>query len=281
MSATHRVATFLVWLWRFTKGWLPQALATAATIFSIIWGSYGEKIWTNGSWAIICAVTLGMASLAAQVAVQRPSYMELSRRKEEADEKSKEKSKAIEQSFNVLLRKLAEHCKAASNSDRASVYYFHDDRFIMLARWSTHPTFTKPGRREYPTGQGAIGDAWDKGSVVMVLPATRKRWEQRLESHHGFPGGSTKSLTMHCKSIAALRIEADYHAVGVLVFESTDVNRASQKTLDIAMGSMLYATLCELVSAVAALTPRVEEVVEAAAQKPSASIPNWKPATTP
>ncbi|WP_167046673.1 hypothetical protein [Salinibacterium sp. ZJ454] len=276
MSTVQRVASAVVWLWRLTKGWLPQTLATAATIISIVWGSYGEKIWAEGLWALITAVALALASLVAQALLQRPSYMELAKLRAAAEDESKEKSQAIEQSITVLLRKLAEHCRMAANSDRASVYFFHDERFIMLARWSTHPTYTKPGRRDYPTGQGAIGEAWDRGSVVATLPSSRWRWDQRLEKHHGFPPGMPATLSMHSQSIAALRIDTNHHAVGVLVFESTDPDRASQDTLDTASVSMLYATLSELVGAIAALTPRVEEVAKNSAESQTSAPPKWK-----
>jgi hypothetical protein len=278
MTAVDRAARLVVWLWRLTKGWLPQVLATAATGLSIVWGSYGEKLWSDGSWAFGWAAVLLIGSVAAQVFLQRPSYMELSRQKEEAVGHSKEKSAAIDQAFKLLLRKLAEHCDVAENTDRASVYYFHEERFVMLSRWSMHPQYTKPGRKEYPIGQGAIGDAWDGRSIVSTLPATRAGWEQRLESRHGFPVGSTGTLTMHCRSIAALRIDVGDHAVGVLVFESIEPTRATQEALDIASTSLLFATLGELVSAIASLTPRIEEVVQAAAAKPTGTTRNWKSA---
>jgi len=282
MSATaahqplsERLARKLVWLWRLTKGWLPQTFGTLATALSIVWGGYGPDIWTKGGWALVLAIVFAASSLVSQALLQRPSYMELARRTEAADGESAAKSGALEQAFTVLLRKLAEHCQIDSNSDRVSIYYFHDERFVMLARWSTHPTYTRPGRSSYPTGQGAIGDAWDSGSVVTQLPGTRARWEQRLESRHNFAPGSTSALAMHCRSIAALRVESNRHAVGVLVFESIDENRASQQTLDTAKTSMLFATLSELVDAVASMTPRVEELTKAT-DRATPPAPKWK-----
>jgi len=276
VSLVERVARNIVWIWRLCKGWLPQAFGTAATVLSIIWGGYGDNIWSDGRWALVSAVVLATASLLSQFLLQRPSYMELSRLEEVANSQSTEKSRALEQAFTVLIRKLAEHCSINANSDRISVYYFHDEGFVMLARWSSHPTYTRAGRGSYPTGQGAIGEAWDRGSAVSILPPTRIRWEKSLEAHHGFPPGSTQGLSMHCQSIAAIRIDADHHAVGVLVFESADGTRASQSTLDTAKSSMLFATLSELVNAVATLTPRVEKITQDAAQR-STTAPNWKP----
>lgn len=200
--------------------------------------------------------------------------MALASQRDVAQEESTAKSDALEEALTVLLRNLAEHCGVARNTDRASVYDFHDERFIMLARWSIHPDYARPGRGEYPTGQGAVGEAWDHTSAVIVLPDTRGRWEQRLISQHGFHATEASGLLMHCQSIAALRLEANHHAVEVLVFESLDPLGSTQDRLDVATGSKLFATLRELVGAVASMTPRVEEVATAAAKAPP---PVWKP----
>jgi len=80
---------------------------------------------------------------------------------------------------------------------------------------------------------------------------------------------------MHCQSIAAHRIEHDHHAVGVIVFESTDPSRANQMTLDTLVDSKLYATLRELVAAVASWTPRVEAAKVTAPTQPLPG-PAWK-----
>ncbi|QAV70841.1 hypothetical protein ESZ53_10550 [Salinibacterium sp. UTAS2018] len=221
------------------------------------------------------AVSLGLLSLILQITLQRPTYMELSRREEQAVIESAVKSGAIERSLTVLIRYLAEHCSMAGNNDRVSVYYHHDQKFVMLARWSQNPGFATSGRGTYPIGQGAIGEAWESRSAVVELPATRARWNQRLERHHGFPKGTAANLTMHSLSIAALRIAANGESVGVVVFESTVKERATQDTLDTLEGSMLYATLRELVATVATLTPRVQEASKT--KPPSAPEPEaWR-----
>lgn len=261
-TAAIRLAESLVWLWRACKGWAPQVAASLGAIFSLIWAGYGDAIWAEGAWAFWVAVCLGLLSLTFQVALQRPTYMELSRREEEAALESVSKSEAIERSLTILIRYLAEHCSMAANSDRVSVYYHHDRQFVMLARWSQNPSFKTPGRGTYPIGQGAIDDAWESSSAVVELPETRPRWNQRLEKHHGFPKGTAAALTMHSQSIAALRIASNGDSVGVIVFESTVKKRATQDTLDTLEGSMLYATLRELVATVATLTPRVQEAAK-------------------
>jgi len=278
MSSLERVASRVLWLWRFAKGWLPQALATATGVISIIWASYGVKIWSDGLWALIVAIVTAVGSVVAQFALQKPSYMELARQKEEAEAASEAKSEAIKKSLDVLARHLASHCKAASNSDRVSVYYCHGDQFVLVARYSMHPVYNERGRRSYPLVQGALGDAWNRGFAITNLPVTRKAWNKSLESSHGFDAELAASLKMHCLDIVALRIDVDYHPVGVVVFESTERGRVTQTTLDTAKSSMLYQALSELVNAVATLTAPVEAFVKAAAAREVPPAPDWKEA---
>ena len=277
MTVDDKAIAAIVWLWRLAKGWLPQFLGLAATVFSIIWGSYGAEVWGKGIWAFWTTLGLLLAAAVAQVFLQRPTYMALAKMQRDAEKTSQAKSAALEKALEVLLRKIADHCTAAENSDRVSVYFFHQDRFIMLARYSRHPEYRRPGRTEYPAGQGAIGNAWDLGSVAMLLPDTRVRWQQRLVSKHGYSQKEAAELTMHCTSIAALRIEVDHQAVGVIVFESTEPTRIDQETIDTAQSSMLFAALCELVGVAAMFTPRGEEVGALPSKQPRAQ-PKWKSA---
>lgn len=290
MTSDNTAIARLTWVWRLAKGWLPQALGALATVFSIVWGAFGEKVWTTGLWAFIVAVTLATAAFLSQVLLQRPSYMSLAaqlRSLEQSAEveqgrlkaESAEKSAVLEQSMLVLLRHIADHCGASANSDRVSVYYFHEDRFVMLARFALHPDYRGAGRSEYPASQGAIGDAWSRGSIAMELPTSRKQWERTLVAKHGYTAEQAASLAMHCVGIAALRIEVDRLAVGVIVFESTEADRVSQATLETAKESKLFAALSELVSVSALLTPRGETLAKPAAKPPTVT-PSWKPTTS-
>lgn len=275
-----KLAESLMWIWRACKGWAPQVAASLAGIFSLVWAGYGDAIWAEGTWAFCVAVALGLSSLIFQIALQRPTYMELSRREENAVFESHAKSQAIERSLTVLIRFLADHCSMAANSDRVSVYYHHNEQFVMLARWSQNPKFNAPGRGTYPVGQGAIGDAWESSSAVVELPDTRARWNQRLEKRHGFPEGTAAALTMHSRSIAARRIASNVDPAGVIVFESTIKARATQDTLDALDESKLYAALCELVATVATMTPRVQEVAKGDSQSvPKAQL--WREVHAP
>lgn len=282
MTTLERVARGLIWTWRATKAWASQFLAGSSSLLFIVWGSYQDKVWTDGVWWFAIAVVLGLGSVAAQIGLQRPSYMKLAEAADDAERASEAKSQAIEKALAVLCRKIAEYCNVAENTDRISVYYNHDGQFVMLARWSPHPEYTKPGRGSYPVDQGAIGIAWDRVEIAQNLPPKKQDWERSLTRKWGFPQETAAQLKMHCQSIAALRIDEAQAAVGVIVFESTQQDRATFEVLNRAKTSMLYAALKELVAAFATLTPRVESLAGAVElrQSQGAARP-WKQVERP
>lgn len=258
---------------------MPQILASAATVIGLVWSVYGDQVWESGVWAFWTAVGLLLASLATQIVIQRPSYMEARRLQVQAEGESSAKSEAIHSSIELLLRHVAEHCDMASNKDRVSVYYFHVDQFVILARYSIHPDYRLWGRRHYSKKQGAIGDAWDAGWVVTTLRDTnRAAWESRLVKRHGFTPEEASGLVMQCHSLAALRIEVNHAPVGVIVFESMGLSRATTATLDKARSSKLYAALGELVSAAAPMTPGVQELSKGS---DLGTAPTWTPVPRP
>lgn len=284
MSSDERAIRALTWMWRAFKWWAPQSFLTLGTISSLVWGVYGE----NAAWAFWVAVGLLVAAVVAQLALQRPSYMKLSsdfdKLKEDTDAErndlkadSAAKSDALGQAMQVLLRNLAEHCNADANNDRVSVYYFHDDRFVMLSRYSLHPDYKRAARTEYPTTQGAIGEAWSVGSAVLTLPVTRAKWEQKLVSKYGYTKEEAKALRMHSTSIAARRVEVDHNAVGVIVFESTDEDTVTQDTLDSVDDSKIFAALAEMISSAAMHTPRGVQLSQPVTPPETRGSGDWKP----
>lgn len=275
MSLAERLARRLIWAWHAVKAWLPATLGALANLAAIVWASFGDAVWGAGVAWFVVAVVLSIGALLAQFVIQRPSYMELARQKEVAEASSRDKTAAIDQALTVLIRKLASHCAIDSNDDRVSVYYFHNDTFVRLSRWSAHPVYRLPGRPYYPANQGAIGRAWDDVSVVTNLPASRQAWEQRLETKHEFEQGTASQLNMHCRSIAALRIDTPEQPVGVIVFESTK-NHATQEVIDKASESMLFAALTELVGVAARHTSQVADATRQRQPRPQRLEPEWK-----
>ena len=279
-----RVAEALVWWWRAKKAWLPTILTGLSYILLAIWGSFGENVWSTGVFVFGWAVFLFIISVLAQIFLQRPTYMELSADTEAAVEKSKSKFAAVEKSLEILLRNLAEDCNFNGNADRASVYYFHEEQFVLLARWSPDPTLAKKGRLRYPIGEGTIGLAWKGGEVVTdFAPSTRAVWNQKLLKTHGFPKDTASALTMQCNRIAAMRVQNEHRPVGVIVFESMEASHVPLDLLTRVADSKLYATLSELVGINASMTDHVEDINRNQGTKLSGSESaprTWKPNQT-
>lgn len=284
MSHDERAIRVLTWMWRAFKWWAPQSLLTLGTIFSLVWGVYGE----HAGWAFWVTVALLIAAVIAQLALQRPTYMKLSadydQLKADSDAALDElradsaaKSAALGQAMQVMLRRLAEHCNTDANNDRVSVYYFHDDRFVMLSRYSLHPEYKRAARKEYPTNQGAIGEAWSIGFAAVTLPVTRGKWEQRLVSKHGYTVAEAAALRMHSTSIAALRVEVGHDAVGVIVFESTDEDTVSSLTLESARESKIFGALAEMIASAALHTPRGVQLAQPITPPDARPGEDWKP----
>ncbi|WP_133059968.1 GAF domain-containing protein [Plantibacter elymi (nom. nud.)] len=195
----------------------------------------------------------------SEIIVQRPSYMHLAKLREEAEEKAAAKSRALERSLQILLEHLAKYCKLEGHSDRFSVYYYHENQFVMLARSAKNPNFAKKGRGHYPIDQGAIGTAWaaEHGQALVQMSANRETWDKAARRQN-FTDDDIARMRMRAKTVAALRIEGDKRSVGVLVIETTTPSRITQAHLDLASDAYLVAAIGELVAAAALLTPEGE-----------------------
>lgn len=265
----------VAWVSDFLKGWLPQVLVAGATVFSIVWGFHGQDIWTSGMWAFIVTVGLALLAVAAQVLVQRPSYMTLAKERGELDELSRAQGDALERSMRVLLRKLSEHCTVSASTTRASAYCFHDDAFVMIARFSRNPELERPGRRRYPADQGAIGEAWKSasGAIAIDLPPTEAAWLRSL-GRYNFSETESRGLAMRCVEIGAVRFETQTGAVEVLVLESNEPGRIDYSTLEAVRASLIFAARAEAVGSFALMTPRGRSAATASTTRTPA--PNWQ-----
>lgn len=263
------VARGVLWTFRLIKGWLPRALGGGASLAFIIWGVNGGSAWTSGLWLFWLGIVLALLAFVAEFVVQRPSYMQLSQLREDAERRAALKSDALESAVEILLVRLGEHCKLEGHSDRLSVYAFHDDRFFMVARHSLSPTFRKRRRDSYPADEGAIGKAWnaDHGQALVKMPAAKDQWV-RSAQRQGISAEAIAGMKMKSLGLAGHRLEAGNRSVGVLMIESTTHGRIKQDHLDLVAESLIVATIAELVAAFALMTPAGETFAAANVSKP-------------
>jgi hypothetical protein len=169
-----------------------------------------------------------------------------------------------------MLSQLASYCGLDGQSDRMSVYHFHDGRFFLVARRAKNPTLAARGRPNYPIGQGAIGLAWeaDEGQALVVMPAGKERW-RRAAIKQGFAEAVADSMTMKSLCLAAHRLEVDGRSVGVLVVESKNPGRVQAAHLDKIAGSHIVSAIAELAAAFALMTPAGESFTAANTSKPT------------
>jgi hypothetical protein len=265
-------------MWRLVKGWLPRALGATSALMFAIWGSQGGA-WKEGAGLFYVGLAAGVGSVLAELFLQRPSYMALAKMNERAQMKADAKSAALERSLRILLERLADYCGLEGHSDRFSVYYFHEDEFVMLARAARNPNFLKRGRGRYPATQGALAVAWeaDHGQALVTVSSSKGPRAKSL-ARQGFSEDEIARMRMPSVTVAALRIEGEKRSVGVLAIETTTPHRLTQAHLDKANTSHLVTAIGELVAAAALLTPEGERVIE----RPAAREPVlWKSSKAP
>lgn len=275
VAAVARVARFIVWLGRFVKGWLPRTLGGASALFLLLWGVLDDELWKPLGITLL-SLGIGLAVLAffAEMIVQRPSYMQLSKLREQAELSARGKSEALERAIRILLVRLGRHLELTGHSDRFSVYYFHDGEFVRVARHAKNPTFVKSRRDRYPASVGVIGVAWQAphGQALASMPSGTASWN-RAAKNQGFTDEVIEGMTMRSVSLAGYRLETEATSVGVLVVESTTSHRIHQTHLDKISDSHIVAALAELVGAFAMMTPVGESITAAKSAKPS---PKWQ-----
>lgn len=278
VAAVNRVARWLVWCGRFVKGWLPRTFGGISTIILVLWGAMSENQWKPlGLTLLIGGVACALLAFVAEIVVQRPSYMELSQLREDAELKAAAKSEALERALRILLIRLGIHCRLDGHSDRLSVYYFHDGEFVMVSRHAKNPVFAVRGRGQYPADQGAIGSAWraPHGQALVSMPSGNDSWK-RAARKQGLGDAAIAGLSMRSLGLAGHRLEASDSSVGVLIVESTTPNRINQTHLDQIAESHIVAAIAELVSAFALMTPAGESIAAAKGAKP---VGTWQSVT--
>jgi len=263
-ATVDRVARGVLWFFRFLKGWLPRMLGGAASLVFVIWGALGGAAWKSGLWLLIVGGSLALMAFFAEFAVQRPSYMKLSQLREEAERRASKKADALENAVRIMLVRLARVCKLDGHSDRMSVYYFHDDRFFMVARYARNPTYDVRRRKSYPAGEGAIGTAWnaEQGQALVKMSAGKDAWD-RAARRQGMSDETIAGLTMRSLGLGGYRLEVGERSVGVLIIESTTPNRIRQEHLDEIAESPIVTAIAELVAAFALMTPAGESFTSA------------------
>lgn len=281
-------------LWLNFKGYGDKVFGFVAGASGTIWAFHipdadrqaGPFAWVFGMspaatvWFWIM-IAFGAGWALTVFVVQRPRYSELYRLYSEASERAQDRADALEHSLNSMLRHLSKHCEVDGNDFRSTVYFFHNDRFIAVARHSAHPDHKKfrEGHSHHSQGQGLIHEAWSNAEAYKAdLPKGRAAWDAKMMSDYGYTEEQVSQFRMQSRSYGALRVEGQDGAVGVLVFESTRPKGVTRKSLSDARHSLIQAALADAVSTNASLTPQAEKNGSAEVASNKTPPRRWKAA---
>lgn len=119
-----------------------------------------------------------------------------------------------------------------SNEERISLYVFDNEQFIIVGRYSKHPTYKELNRLKLPCNEGCVSKAWlEGGEVFLTLPSNHKEYVEALSTEFSIPRKRVKDFRMKSRSYYARAIENNRKRVGVIVFESTKQNNLEQNAL--------------------------------------------------
>jgi len=142
------------------------------------------------------------------------------------EELQEHKSRILQLHTELVQTWLKGACKALDldSTDRITIYYEHDEAFILLARYSKNPDYSKVHRQKFPLDKGVINQAWQHESYVEQNCPSSDDYEKYVEylcETYGYEADEINRLTMKsCRYFAKAIVEADVH-IGVIVFEST------------------------------------------------------------
>jgi hypothetical protein len=249
--------------------WLLKSLRDPAQLFFSIGltasltvaGFVGlPGIWTwPAAWWLVIAAAFAIVWVVGRLTFLRPTYADLARRAAQATREAEEKRSAIQRSLEAIIRRIALHVFKDAIDSRISAYSVEGDEFVLLARHSSDPTLERRGRPSYPMRQGAIGAAWSKKSSLFNSAAeSRADWESEIARTEGFTVEEARALTMHARSICAVRLDNGPEKVGVIVLESETHQKFGVAELRRVRDSLLLDAAAEVVAVAHDHFPRVE-----------------------
>ena len=131
----------------------------------------------------------------------------------------------IREVFNGLLFNI--FSKITNNGNvRISLYYYCNDGFVMIGRYSPCPTLSTPGRGVYPPKEGVIFLGWDDGWAFQDY-GSKSDNEIKKIFRRDLNMQAPEKLTMIPRQIAALRVTSESSIpskrnLGVVVIESRE-----------------------------------------------------------
>lgn len=239
------------------------ALGVASSVLFTLWTvEESDSLWSFPAlWLLIGALVMLAVWVWGYFSWLRPRYSELAKEKALAEEDVSEARAALQAALDSLLMHLLKDRSSANPSCRVSAYSVEHDRFVLLSRRSTNPTFERRGRQTYPLEKGVIGQAWERQSARSNFDVeTRDEWEAELVSSGGFTADEARGLTMLSRSIVAVRVDtATDDKIGMLVLESESKDAFAAGSADALRKRPLFGAVADLISGWHEHFPRAKE----------------------
>ncbi|MCS4277775.1 hypothetical protein M2390_002990 [Mycetocola sp. BIGb0189] len=152
---------------------------------------------------------------------------------------------ALQLILNSLVRELAVALNFRTPNDRISVYFNNGSRFVMAARYSADPVFHTAKEDAYLVSRSLISSAW-RNQIASTKYPNVEEWRSALAQDLGHSPGIGETIHMTSLSAAGVRLEFHNDNVGVLVIESTDSERAKQRTANLMQKNAAGVLIAEL-----------------------------------
>lgn len=171
------------------------------------------------------------------------------------------------QGLEVMLTDFLEHAQFAGDAQaRASLYVHRGEHFELIARRSSNVELAQPGRQRIPLKVGVIADAWGSSEGCATkwnLPAQRESWLATLEGD-GFSREEARGITMHARSLGAVRLSHSQQHIGVIVLEHERGSKISFKMVHAFTETEEYRHLSRFVHGLHAHLPGARSLIDRA-----------------
>lgn len=165
---------------------------------------------------------------------------------------------ALRHTLEALLQKTLESVERNNNRFRASLYYFHEGRFHMIARYSSNPQLSVQGRLSYSIDQGVIGRVWLEEFAIATMPKDPNKWVDHAVRTYGFSLSDAEKVSMRARKLGGFTIRSANRCVGVVMLETFEPDDLSVSIMDKCRDHIEGTPLAEIVAKSATLFPAVE-----------------------
>lgn len=140
-------------------------------------------------------------------------------------------SENIKELFDGFLYKFATIKADLENSERVTLYVHNgDNSFIPFGRYSQNTKYSKSGRSKYPDNEGCIAKGWEKTWYFdNEFPLDSKDYLNKNKDEYNIDNKVMKKLNMQSKLYAVLRLDVLEKPMAVIVVESTNPTKFSEK----------------------------------------------------